>query len=1140
MGDFFCAFFGSILGIYIVDLINRVKLDSRRISAFFKGLNLKQETFTLIIRLFYLVLILFPFLGKAIVNEPIRFDNLNHGHGLSNDWVNSITEDDRGFMWVGTRSGLNVYDGNQNIVYRFDPKNENSISHNDVSEVTYMSKGYIFAGTWGGGLNVINSRTRQIKRVGNTHFERSLTIKSIVEDNESNIWIGTYGQGIFSYDFETNQLTKCANRKSSLLKESESLFCQDLAYHNDTLWIVTRNKGLGYVPVKTTKEVSYVFLENESVKIPNDLTHVVFIEDELYMGSYDGQVLVYDRSTFKTDTLLNLKLDREHRNRINSILQDKDRNLWMCSSSGIFKYSRNTKRLTKINDPETGDEYNDNYCSLIDSRGVFWMGNWGNGLYSYLNMDGIFHTVSMVQPNKNIIQCIQPFNDSIFLLGTNSGILEYNFNSKKILKVEPSGLGKINAVKNIVNGILPYKNKFLLAIDGAGLFLMDRKYRIRPFKNNQNSILFNSSIIGVSANKNGDRLIGTWSKGGVLINEKTNLYREFNSLTERDSSLQCNTVYCELLTSDGRTLIGTEGGIIEYDREKDTFKNLPIKAHINSGDKFIVKGVRGMVEDPKGYLWIASISGLVKYDLNKNNDEFILTEKDGLVDRTINNMACLDGIIWATTKSGLMKINTVTNKVANFTTTDGLSGNVFNDNGVYYKNGILYMANGYDMIYFEPHDISKQIQYSRLEFLDFRLHDRIVTPEDKVFQTHISMADEVNLNYNQNNVSFDVSVIDFNSNYEGKFAHKLVGFDDNWIPHDYSNTKIRYTNLEAGEYTLMLASILEDHTISDNVKKIKLFISPPFWKTWWFRALALILFVSFVAIYVRLRTRRVNLENKRLETEVVKRTTELSTSNSILKKQNKAIESNIRYASVLQNALLPTLEKIHLGFKEFFIFNRPKDGVSGDFFWFTKMGTKSIFVVSDCTGHGVSGAFVSVFGVSSLSSIIENNKITQPNLILNELHKKVISAFHQNKNTVKDGMDISVISFDEQDKTLEISSAKSSVLLVTGNQELIRVKGDQFPIGGSIESYSNRKEFTLKTYKIDKPSTLYLFSDGFQDQFGGKMGKKYMQRKFREFLFSCSKKDVNVQKAILEKEFDSWKGDHEQIDDVLVAGIRLE
>lgn len=1087
-------------------------------------------------QLFYTFFLITPFLGQAVGNEPIRFNNLNNSRGLSNDWVNSLTEDDRGFIWIGTRSGLNVYDGNKNEVYRFDPKNENSISHNDISEVKYVSKGYIFAGTWGGGLNIINSRTRQIKRIGNTAQEQNLIIKSIVEDDYSNVWIGTYGQGVFYYDFETNQLKKCID--NNYTNSIEDLFCQDLAYRNDTLWVISRNKGLCYVPVKSKKEISYVFSKNDYSQVPNDLTHLTFIGDKLYMGSYDGQVLIYDRENRTTDILLDLQLGSGHRNRINSITRDKKNNLWVCSSSGVFKYSKITKTLTRVNDPETGDEYNDNYCSLIDSRGIFWMGNWGNGLYSYLNMESMFQTISMVKPTKYIIQAIQPLNDSILLLGTTSGILEYNLNNKKTSKVNPSGVGQINATNNIVNAILPYKDLFLIAIDGAGLFLLDKNYNIRPYKNNDKSILFRASLIGVSANDNGDRLIGTWSKGGVLINEKTGLYREFNSVTEGDSSLKCNTVFCELITQSGRTLIGTEGGVIEYDRVDNKFKNLPIKAHVKS-DKLIAKAVRGMVEDSKGYLWLASMHGLIKYDLNKKNDEFILTEKDGLLDRTINNLICINDIIWATTKSGLMKINTTTNEIVTFTTKDGLSGNVFNDNGIHYVNKRLYLANGYDIIYFNPSDVSKQIKKVGLQLLNFRLDDRIVKPNERVLSTHISLVDTINLEHDENNISFDISVVDYNSNHDGKFVHKLIGFDENWIQHNYSNTKIRYTNLEAGEYTLLLATLLDDLSIADNAKKLSLFISPPFWKTWWFRFMALALFVAILAIYIQLRTRRIQIENKRLETEVFKRTDELSTSNSQLKKQNMAIESNIRYASVLQNALLPSLDNIRHGFNEFFILNKPKDGVSGDFFWFTKIGSESIFAVADCTGHGVSGAFVSVFGVSSLSSIVENKNITRPDLILNELNNKVVTAFQQNKSTIRDGMDISIISYNEDSKNLKLSSAKNSVLLINNNEELIRIKGDPFAIGGDQEVYSNRKTFNLKTYKIEEPSTIYLFSDGFQDQFGGKDGKKYMQKRFRELLFSCSKNEIKNQKTILEKEFENWKGDHDQIDDVLVTGIRL-
>ncbi|MBI3501003.1 MAG: cyclic nucleotide-binding domain-containing protein [Bacteroidetes bacterium] len=284
---------------------------------------------------------------------------------------------------------------------------------------------------------------------------------------------------------------------------------------------------------------------------------------------------------------------------------------------------------------------------------------------------------------------------------------------------------------------------------------------------------------------------------------------------------------------------------------------------------------------------------------------------------------------------------------------------------------------------------------------------------------------------------------------------------------------------------------------------------------------------------------------KHLHALVDERTRELNLKNEKLEAAYKDIKDSISYAKLIQQALLPNVEDIFNAFTQSFIYYRPKDIVSGDFYFFEEKKGKYIVGVADCTGHGVPGAFMSMIGHDTLHQIIVEKEITTPSEVLNQLEAGIRRALHQDDNPdTKDGMDIAVCALDahkQGDKNilLQYSGALRSLYLVRKDAlEVEEVRADKHSIGGLLTG-GDEKKFSNHQVYLNPGDTFYIFSDGYCDQFGGPGGKKFMNRHFQRILLGIQQLPMKEQEEFLDKTFREWKGDLEQVDDVLVIGIRI-
>lgn len=262
-------------------------------------------------------------------------------------------------------------------------------------------------------------------------------------------------------------------------------------------------------------------------------------------------------------------------------------------------------------------------------------------------------------------------------------------------------------------------------------------------------------------------------------------------------------------------------------------------------------------------------------------------------------------------------------------------------------------------------------------------------------------------------------------------------------------------------------------------------------------------------------------------------------ANAKIHEQHLNIASSINYAQRIQQAMLPKNEEVN-GFieKNTFILFKPRDVVSGDFYWFKRLPDSGDLVIAavDCTGHGVPGAFMSMIGMNTLNSIVTKG-VTEANEILDELHQNIRTALSQKESGNNDGMDMSLCIIREKEKRIDFAGAKNPLVYIQNN-EIFKVKADAHPIGGG--KYSKEKPFTKHTIEFDSTTMVYLFSDGYQDQFGGPDNMKFMTKNFRQLLFDIHLLPLDRQKQKLDSIIEDWKGSKHQTDDILVIGMRLE
>ncbi len=398
--------------------------------------------------------------------------------------------------------------------------------------------------------------------------------------------------------------------------------------------------------------------------------------------------------------------------------------------------------------------------------------------------------------------------------------------------------------------------------------------------------------------------------------------------------------------------------------------------------------------------------------------------------------------------------------------------------------------------------------------------------------------DQLRLRYNNNALTIDLAAFFFLNEKNTEYSYRMEGIEKSWSEWE-TQPVLSFPFLPSGSYTLHVKARNIFSQISDE-KQIDITIGTPFWKTWWFYMLLAVIIIAAVYYYMRQRTLRLEMQKRILEKKVQDATSEIRAQSDVIQKKNEDITASINYAQRIQEAFLPWDETIKKALPESFVFYRPRDIVSGDFYWFYEEKKTIIIIAADCTGHGVPGAFMSMIGNALLNQIIKEMKITSPEKILNLLDVEVVKALKQDAENAKskDGMDITICTIRKDKNMIEFAGANNPLYYVK-NGVLEVIRGNPFGIGG-IHPIYKVKEYTKHEIAIDCETFCYMSSDGYPDQNGGLQDRKFMSANFKKLVLDIHQKSYEEQKSEIGSTLDNWIGKKHQRDDILVMGFKVQ
>ncbi len=1067
-----------------------------------------------------LLLILILCGAKFTLAQTTSFITLGSDQGLIQSQVQSITQDNEGNLWVGTIAGLTKYNGTKCYNYTM----KDGLAEDWITTSYKDDLGNIWFGHWAGGLTRYNHGTKQLESLNFEEYSHFKSVTKIEEDSLGRYWIATEGSGIFVFEPEANK-TYSITSKDGL--SSNNIFDIHIDKFNN-VWMAT-DSGLTVFNTKNkvTDKKSFIKLNKEKGLFSNNITSILFAENtqQIWLGSADNGIAEYNfsggviSSNFLNTTYTVFNSANGLKSTfIKTIQQDHLGRIWVGTIGGgaaLFVRTNNQKHVEgffKSYSTRQGLNYFNVNAIYEDRENSIWIGT-DLGLNQYRGERFLTFDEADTIPN-NIIWSVYKDKSNAIWLGTNNGLSKINFSYNFDGKLEQHSVTNYTTAnglpsQTILSVFQDSKGNMWMGTSNAGVAMLSAGSNKFSTLSTNNG-LTNNIVYSIAEDKDGDIWFGT-KEGASRYNPLT---KEFRNYTVADG-LGGNHVYRIFKDSKGLLWIGALGGnLCVFDGT--TFKKYDEKNGFNH--KFILS----INEDKLGNIWFGCYgSGLFKFD-GKTFTNYL--QKDGMFSDSPYSIV-IDGLnnVWVGHNKGLDKLDIKTNKFTHYGKSEGFFGVECNPNaGCIDDNGNIWFGTIMGAVRFNPkEDIFNSVKpLTKINGLRISLRDTTF-PGEAIFS------------YKENNLTFKFIGVSLANPEKLNYLYTLEGFDKGWIPAK-ATQEATYTNLPAGKYTFRVKACNNDGIWSDEA--IYTFtVKPPFWQTALFYGL-MAAFIAFgVFVFDRVRTRKLKRAKLELEKKVEERTVQLAIKNEELAEKNKDITDSIRYAKRIQDASLCKEENLKAIIPNSYLYFKPKDIVSGDFYWVKKQGDDIFVAVVDCTGHGVPGAFLSIVANNIINQAFEQCANKQPNVILNEISKIASTALQSSVDSyqLRDGMDIALCKISTTNKTVEFAGAHNPLYLVRQNK-LIEYPADHFSIGNT-----EGKQYTNQTFTYEENDFLFMFSDGFADQFGGEKGKKLKASNFQQILIKNINHDLDTQLDKLDKSFKEWKGNLEQIDDICVLGIRL-
>jgi len=838
-------------------------------------------------------LVLPPELSAQI--PGLKLEHLSLEHGLSQSTVNAIVQDGQGFMWFGTQDGLNRYDGYSVRVYKHNAADSNSISDNGIWSLLRDTHGDIWIGTMQGGLNryvVDQDKFIHFRHDPSDPFSISENnVTSVYQDSRGNLWMGTLNNGVNVYDRLRNRFIRVQHDRENPQSLSDNAvwsICED-KHHN--VWIATWgglnklvvNDSAGASTAQGLTEANFLRYRHDAqdrASLSSDNVRTIYVDRSgtLWVGTWGGGLNRYDETA---DSFRQYRFDPNDPGTLSSVLvlslrEDSQRNLWVgTGDGGLNLLNPASGSFTRFrHDPSNPKSLNNNIiCSIYEDRsGTLWIGTGAGGINWYDRKKNKFphyrkDESGLVNLSGNDVSSIIEDKWGELWIGTyGNGLNRFDRKKNRIIQYRHDPDNPHSLSHNNIFALHESRNGDLwIGTDGGGLNRFDRaknqfiRYRHNP--KNPNS-LAQDEVTAILETINGGLWLGTTGRGVDRFDRSGNLFVHYRHEENNPHSLGGNTVMVVYEDHKGDIWIGTYGeGAHRYDPTMDSF----IRYQHNPEDPRSLSNntVMSIYEDNDGILWLGTYAGgLNRFD--RTTEKFThVTEAEGLPNNVIYGILPDDkGNLWLSTNKGLAKYNPRTGSVRNYDVTDGLQGNEFNQWSHFRsKTGEIFIGgiNGFNAFF--PDSIRDNPYIPPVVLTSFKVFDQPVA-----LDRSITVVDAIQLSYDQNFFSLEFVALNYTSQEKNQYAYMLEGLDASWIAAG-TRRYASYTNLDPGDYVLRVKGSNNDGIWNEHGVSIAVTITPPYWKTWWFRIGAVVTGTGLLFLMYRYRVRKL-LEIERIRASI--------------------------------------------------------------------------------------------------------------------------------------------------------------------------------------------------------------------------------------------------------------------------------
>ena len=1017
-----------------------------------------------------------------------NFTPQNYG---ANPQTFSTVQDHRGVMYFACQQGVLEYDGvSWNII---------KTKEHTVLKLAIDEKGiiHVLCEEEYGVINVdthgtlyYESRMELFRKYKNSSFDKFEEIAFLGES---------------TYLLTSDNLYQLKNNQVEQMKtESEVVF---LGKNEEELFVQLKDHGLFTVldGKITPYDSSELFNGMNLVAITNFNGQVIGI-------SNSGNIIELPSGASISSTI---KLNDY---KISSVINNRDLNLILGTFSGIVILNKEFQVIKTIGIAE--GLIDETITSLfLDQEDNLWTTT-QIGI-NKVEIDSPIEFFNKKNLLKGSLEAVEGFNNSVYCASQNG-----------LYYLRPDGnMAKLRDFNVDIYGLTAMKfgsDSLLIISEVDAVYQMDRNNKVTKLQNggpwdvcrspvNPNDLFVvnfngiskisyqNGKLNDVGYNRefaeaepfnfiienNGTIWMGTEKNGVYRTNVAT--YLEVGSYVYYDTLSGLPTGACFMFEDKERILVGTSKGLYEY-KDDAFFKS----DTYNLRGLSKLHGIHRMKKDKKGNIWA------VLYDEQNNYEIGFLTEIEGKYH-------------WK--KDAFIKY-----------AEEVVHDIYFDDEGFTWlagPNGLIKFDNNYK----KEIDKSYTCLIRQITFGDSTLFGGFLTEEQQFSLQSLEIKYSSNIP-----ITFEFSSSSYINENVTQYSYILEGHNKNWS--NWSPRTLKEFQLKEGDYVFKVKA-RNINGVESNITSYSITILPPWYRTWWAYVFYGILLVLVIYGIIKLSTNRIKQQNIRLESIVKERTIEVVAQKAEAEKQrdiadqrNEEILDSINYAKRIQNAILPPEKLIKEHLKDSFVLYKPKDVVAGDFYWLEPKDGIVIFAAADCTGHGVPGAMVSVICNNALNRSVREHCLIEPGEILTKTREIVIQEFEKSEEEVKDGMDIALCSL--KGMKLQYAGAHNPLWIIR-NGEIIETKANKQPIG----QFDKLEPYTSHFFDLQSGDGIYIFSDGYVDQFGGENGKKFKAKALRALLLSIQDKDMEEQKFLIDQEFEKWKGDLEQIDDVCMIGVRV-